>query len=75
MALKSKIGTSVGGQGGRSLRTTIPVGISEYLGVRVGDYLYWNMGQENDTRIIILRTKEHQILEEESEEKTDDSAD
>jgi bifunctional DNA-binding transcriptional regulator/antitoxin component of YhaV-PrlF toxin-antitoxin module len=48
MVLKSKISDDY--------RTTVPKGVREYLGLDIGDLVYWNMGNdgEDDSRIAVM---------------------
>ena len=71
MAIKSKVSLTTSGSGYKSLRTVLPMGIADYLGVKAGDYICWNMAEENDTRIIMIRTEQHQKMEEEFESKSE----
>lgn len=69
MALKSKVGRTTSGDGTASLRTSVPQGAAAYMGVKAGDYVYWNMAAENDERIIIIRTAEHQEMQDKFERR------
>lgn len=53
MVLESTIG--VAKVGTDSVRTTVPEGIKEFLGVRAGDKLEWQMEVQGDLRIAIVK--------------------
>lgn len=55
MGLESTIG--VAKVGTNSVRTTVPEGITEFLGVKAGDKLDWKMEVHNNERAAIVTKK------------------
>lgn len=55
MGLKSKV--SVAKTGTSSLRTTIPEGIVEYLKLKPGDVIEWNMETNEETERVTMVKK------------------
>lgn len=55
MGLESTIG--VAKVGTNSVRTTVPEGITEFLGVKAGDKLEWKMEVHNNERAAIVTKK------------------
>jgi bifunctional DNA-binding transcriptional regulator/antitoxin component of YhaV-PrlF toxin-antitoxin module len=55
MGLESTIG--VAKTGTNSVRTTVPEGITEFLGVKAGDKLDWKMDVDNGERAAIVTKK------------------
>jgi len=53
MGLESTVG--VAKVGTNSVRTTVPEGITEFLGVRAGDKLEWKMEVQDNNRIAVVK--------------------
>jgi hypothetical protein len=61
MGLESTIG--VAKTGTNSVRTTVPEGITEFLGVKAGDKLDWKMEVRDNDRVALV-SKQHDLNEE-----------
>ncbi len=59
MGLESTVG--VAKVGTNSVRTTVPEGITEFLGIKAGDKLEWKMDTHNNERAAIVTKKPDHI--------------
>ena len=59
MGLESTVG--VAKVGTNSVRTTVPEGITEFLGIKAGDKLEWKMDVHNNERAVIVTKKSTEL--------------